>query len=163
MADNSPNQNIFQSNPMNAPQNDLYDNLQIVKKDGFYITTNIWGDEAQDAANYGIIFTARWPIEILRIVERHETAGTAGGAVTLDVLRVPNGTAIASGDSMVVTKFNLKATANTLQTREGVTLNDFRQLRENQSIGLKTSGTLTDLAGVSITIYFQNYGRGNYR
>lgn len=143
--------------------NPQFDTINIVKKDGFYCFADIYGATAQTAANYGIILVARYPIEVLQIVERHEVAGSSGSAVSLDVLNVPSGTAISAGSSMLAVAFNLKSTADTNVVKEGVALNSNRVLEEGAAIGLKTSGTLTALTGVHITIYFQNKGRGNYR
>ena len=141
----------------------LTDSLHIFKKDAFYVTADIYGTSAATSGNYGIILVARYPIEVLMITERHEVLGTDGGAVTLDVLNVPNGSAISSGTSMLAATFNLKATINTNVIKQGVALTAARVLEQGAAIGLKTSGTLTAVAGVHITIYFKNQGRGNYR
>lgn len=142
---------------------ELLDSIYVTVKDGIYITASIYGATAATAANYGVILIPRFPIEVLRITEVHETAGSDAGAVTLDVLNVDSGTAIASGNSMLVATFNLKSTANTPVYKQSVDLNGYRVLDETQRIALKTSGTLTDLAGVHITIYAKPYGRGQYR
>ncbi len=143
--------------------NQLTDYQTLSNKDGFYFTFRLGGALAQTAANYGYVFTARHPVEILRISEIHETAGTDAGAVTMDVLKVTSGVAIGSGTTILVAAFNLKSTAATLVFKQGVNFTSNRRLKENESLAFKTSGTLTDLAGVCVTIYFQNYGRGSYK
>jgi hypothetical protein len=142
---------------------DETDYKDITNKDGFYFTFRLGGTSAATNANYGYVFTARHPIEILRISEIHETAGSDAGALTLDVLVVPSGTVIGSGTSMLATTFNLKSTANTVVYKEATNLNSHRRLSENQSLALKVTGTATDLAGVCVTVYCQNYGRGSYK
>ena len=132
-------------------------------KDGFYATWTVAGTSAATAGNYPIFFTARFPCEVLRVTERHETAGSDAGAVTLDVMKVPDATAIASGSSVLASTFNLKSTANTLVSKQGVNLSANRQLKENQSLALLTSGTLTALVGVHVTVYLKYLGRGSYR
>ena len=142
---------------------ELIEYKDIQNKDGFYFTVSLGGVLAQTAANFGFVFTARHPLEILRICEIHETAGTDAGAVTLDVVKCTSGTAISSGTSILAATFNLKSTANTPINKEGLSLNSYRRLKENESLALKTTGTLTALAGVCITIYCQNFGKGSYK
>src|SRR3990167_11012056 len=56
--------------------------------------------------------------EIVFAAEIHETLGTDGSAVTADIVKVADGTALASGTSLLATTFNLKATVATRQTRQ---------------------------------------------
>ena len=136
--------------------------LQDVKY-GKYIIHSIAGALAQTATNYGIIFTARHPIEVLRVTESHAVAGTNAGAVTLNVLKAGSGVAIASGVNLIASTFNLKGTANTPIVKEGVGLASDRILKENDRIGLVVSGTLTDLSDVCITIYYKEINQGYIR
>jgi len=162
--DNQPIDNSIAQTPGLPTPGQLTDFRQLENKDGFYFSITIPGTSAQTAVNFGYIFTARFPIEILRVTEVHETAGTDAGAVTLDVLRVPSGTAIGSGTSILASTFNLKSTAATPVYKQGLNLSSTtRRLKENESLALKTSGTLTALADVCVTIYYQNYGRGSYK
>lgn len=155
--------NLIASTPGLPTPGQLLDYREVENKDGFYFTFSLGGALAQTSANYGFIFTARHPIEILRVVEIHETAGSDLGAVTLDIVKTPSGTAIGSGTSVLASTFNLKSTANTPVSKQGTGLSSTRRLKENESLACKTSGTLTDLAGVCVTIYCQNYGRGSYK
>jgi hypothetical protein len=132
-------------------------------KYGKYITHSLFGTTAQTAANYGIIFTARNPIEILRITETHSTAGSDAGAVTLDIKKAGSGVAIASGVTLLTSTFNLKSTANTPVIKEGVNLSANRVLKEGDRIGLVSSGTLTALTDVQITIYYSEINQGYIR
>jgi len=127
---------------------------------GKYITHSLFGTTAQTAANYGIIFTARHPIEIMRITETHSTAGSDAGAVTLDVKKALSGVAIASGTTLLGSTFNLKSTANTPVSKEGFNLASNRTLKEGDRIGLVTSGTLTTLTDVQVTIYYKETNQG---
>jgi hypothetical protein len=149
------------------------DNLQniqfkdIKNKDSYIQTTTIFGTLAATSTNYGYVLTARGiALEILGVSEKHETAGTNGGAVTLDVVKVPDGSAISSGSSILVTQFNLKSTANTNVYKDGralKTTQDIRYLQIGESIALKTTGTLTDVAGVHVCIYYRPVNNGSYR
>lgn len=130
---------------------------------GKYITYSINGATAQTATNYGIIYVARHPIEIMRVTETHKVAGSDAGAVTLDVKKASSGVAIASGTSLLSSTFSLKSTANTPVTKEGFNLSVNRLLKENDRIELVVSGTLTSLSDVNITIYYKETNQGYIR
>jgi hypothetical protein len=51
------------------------------------------GTTPATAANYGVFFTAPFKCQLVSVVERHETLGTDGSAVTIMVKKVPSGTA----------------------------------------------------------------------
>jgi hypothetical protein len=127
---------------------------------GKYITHSVYGTTAQTATNYGIIFIARHPIEVMRITESHAVAGSDAGAVTLDVLKAGSGVAIASGITLLSSTFNLKSTANTPVVKEGMDLSSDRVLIEGDRIGLVVAGTLTALSDVHITIYYKEINTG---
>ena len=146
-----------------ADQKQLVDFQNIINKDGYYFTAKVQGTSAATSGNYGIFATVRYPIQILRVVERHEVIGSDAGAVTLDVVIVDNGSAISTGTSILASTFDLKGTANTLQIKEKRTLSSTRLVEPNQSLALETSGTLTAVAGVSVTVYYQPYSRGSYK
>lgn len=145
----------FQSQPVDWDK--------IKRKDGFYLTVNLFGDEAQTAANYSHFFTARYPVEIMRVSEVHATAGTDGSAVTLDVQKLTGTTAPGSGTSILSSTFNLKSTANTVVTKEGSALSSARVLSEGDRLCITSSGTLTAVASVSVTLYCKSPNRGDYR
>ncbi len=136
--------------------------LEVVRY-GKYIAHSIYGATAQTATNYGIIFVARHPIEIMRITETHSTAGSDAGTVTLDVKKAGSGVAIASGVTLLTSTFNLKSTANTPVYKEGQDLSANRKLKEGDRIGLVASGTLTSLTDVQITIYYSEINQGYVR
>ena len=136
--------------------------LETVKY-GKYITHSLFGTTAQTAANYGIIFIARHPIEIMRITETHSVAGSSTGTVTLDVKKAGSGVAIGSGATLLTSPFNLKSTANTPVYKEGQDLSANRKLKEGDRIGLVASGTLTSLTDVQITIYYSEINQGYVR
>ena len=136
---------------------------ELNEKDAYYITVNLEGDSPQTAGNYGRFFVARYPIEVLRVTKIQETKASNAGAVTLDVKKVPDATAISGGVSILATPFNLKSADNTVVIKEGVNLNGNRILKEKESLALVSTGTLTDLTGVQVTVYFKFANRGSYR
>src|SRR3989304_3804080 len=54
---------------------------------------------AATAANYGRFYVATQRVRVTKISEVHQTAGTDGGAVTLDVERLQGTEALGSGDA----------------------------------------------------------------
>ena len=99
----------------------------------------------------------------MKIKEVHSTAGSDVGAVTLQIEKLTGTTALDSGSTLLSTAFNLKGTANTVVSYEGTRLTSSRQLVEGDRLALKDAGTLTDLAGVCVTIYYKYLGQGHYR
>lgn len=135
----------------------------IENKDGNEITVSLPGTLSATATNYGVFFIANRPIEITKIKEVHSTAGSDAGAVTLQIEKLTGTTALDSGSTLLATAFNLKGTANTVVSYEGTRLTSSRQLVEGDRLALKDAGTLTDLAGVCVTIYYKYLGQGHYR
>ena len=118
----------------------------------FFVRKSIDGTAAATAANYGSIFTADKPYQILEVHEIHETAGSDGGAVTLDITKDSSTDAPGAGVSVFASgTFNLKGTANTLQTKS-VGSGIAGCLVRGQRLGLKDTGVLTAVAGVQVTI-----------
>lgn len=136
---------------------------RILRKDGFYVFRDLPGTTAQTAANYGHFFTAINPCEVLVVSEVHTVAGSDGGAVTLDIEKCTGTTAIGSGTSILASTFNLKSTAYTPVRKSGTGLSSARQLEAGDRLAWKTSGTLTALQGVQVTLYIKHLGRGDYR
>jgi len=143
--------------PSEAPPRD-YDELRIRKTDGFFgvtlpVVVRIQGTLAQTAANYlTTFFRAQRTYEVIEVSERHENPGTDGGAVTVMLNKVPNGTAPASGTSILTAGLNLKATANTDQAGSITTVISDRRLVQGDSLALESSGTLTSVVGVTVTV-----------
>ena len=137
---------------------------EIENKDGNEITVNLAGTLSATATNYGVFFIANRSIEITKIKEVHSTAGSDGSAVTLQIEKLTGTTALDSGSTILNTAFDLKGTANTVvayQGYSGLTIN--RQLKEGDRLALKDAGTLTNVAGVCVTIYYKYSGNGQYK
>ena len=102
------------------------------------------------------IFVSDGYYELIEARENHQVLGTDGGAVDLDLVKCNSGEALADGESMLATLFNLKATADTPVVRtqaSGLHATRARlQLNPGDRIDLDFQGTLTALAGVSVTL-----------
>src|SRR5207244_2390156 len=114
------------------------------------------GTSAQTSGNYTRFFLPRLPCEIAWVSEIHSVLGTDGGAVTLDVVKVPSGSAVSAGTSLLASTFNLKSTINTPVTKEGTALTSTsggRSFVAGDAIGLLPTGTLTAVQNVHVTAY----------
>lgn len=142
-------------------ENTRFENID--NKDCLVITKTLDDTDAQTAAKYGFIFTAlKRGYEVMAIGEIHGTLGTDGAAVTLQLERLTGTTAKGSGTNILVTAFDLKSTINTPVVKETTALQN-RQLARGDRLALKTSGTLTALKDVHVTIYLKPLGKGNYK
>lgn len=128
------------------------------------------------AANAGLatqtIFVAPGPVIITGLDEIHATAGTASGAVTLQVTHETGTQAPGTGVSVTSNTFNLKGTANTTQTGtlaakyQKQTANNtpaqggagIIKLSAGDRLSAKFTGTLTTLAGVALDVFFSPGG-----
>lgn len=136
-------------------------------KDSYAQCMAVPGTSAATATNYGYILTARTvALEIIAVGAKWETAGTDLGAVTLNMMKVPDGTAISAGTTILASTFNLKSTANTWVYKEGKDLSTARFIRflePGESVAMLTSGTLTNVAGVHACVYYKPVNNGSYR
>jgi hypothetical protein len=132
---------------------------EIENKHGFYVVANLVNDLGQTAANYGIVFTACRPCEVLEVKQVHGTASTSG---TVNVERLTSTTAKGSGDNVLATAFSTAGTANTVLTKDRVDLQN-RQLSAGDRLAIVSGGTLTNLLDLQVTIYLKPLGRGDYR
>ena len=140
------------------------DFIQLENKDGNEIMVSLPGALSATATNYGVFFIANRPIEIMKIQISHTTAGTNAGAVTLQIEKLTGTDALDGGTELLKTAYDLKGTANTVISYSGYAgLTDARILKEGDRLALKDSGTLTDLAGVCVTIYYKYANNGHYR
>lgn len=114
-----------------------------------FITVSLPDTMSATAANYGVFFIATRPCKIISIKEQHKVAGTNASAVTLQIERLTSGTALDAGTELLVTSFNLKATANTTQSSN---LIQASALNTGDALALKDAGTLTDVSGVVVTL-----------
>lgn len=108
------------------------------------------------AADYeGVPFIADKAYEVIAVKERHLVLGTDVGAVTLMVKKVPSGTAPGAGTDTLAAGISLKAAINTVQdgTLHATLAN--KQLAVNDGLALVTTGVLTAVDGVSVTVYLK--------
>lgn len=112
------------------------------------------GTAGATAGNYGLFFTAPFPCRVISVTERHEVLGTDAGAVTLQVNKVPSGTAKASGTAVLASTINLKGTINTNQS-PAIVSSSAADLVAGDSLALILTGTPTAVAGVSVTVQLQ--------
>lgn len=134
----------------------------IERKDGLLTSITLYGTAPATAANYEAFFTAPRPLEILWASESHRVLGTDAGAVTLNLEILDSGEALGAGDLVLSTAWNLKSTINTPVTKQGTDFTTTRVLKQGQRLALLDTGTLTAVAGLTVTIYFKSANRGDY-
>lgn len=134
--------------------------FDIIKKDGFYVVQVLKNTDAATAANYGTIFIARYACEVQNVQIVYQTASTSG---TLQLEKLTGTTAAGSGNSILASTFDLSAAADTVQSKEGRNLTDYRVLKPGDRLALVDGGTLTNLNNLVVSIYMVGAGNGNYR
>ncbi len=102
-----------------------------------------------------ILWIARVPMVLIEASYIHSTAGTDGGAVTLQITKDTGTTAPGAGTALLTSAFNCKGTANTLQIGSLVTTVATRTLAAGDRLGLDFTGTTTSLAGIAISFRLQ--------
>jgi hypothetical protein len=100
-------------------------------------------------------FIAPFDLTIKSIDYIHGTAGSDGGAVTVQVERCQGTEAIGSGDDLLSATFNGKGTANTIQNGALTATTANLTLSKGDRLGVDFTGTLTALANVAITFTYQ--------
>jgi len=137
---------------------------EIDNKDGQILTVNLENTLPATAANYGAFYTALAPCEVMIISERHGTAGTDGGAVTLQIEKLASGTAKGGGTNLLTTAFDLKSTINTPVFKE---TKDFvagtYTLIKGNALAIKVTGTPTAVADLQVSLMIKRRGKGDYR
>lgn len=119
------------------------------------ITVNLFGTDPATAANYDVFFTADFPCEVIEAMETHRVAGTDAGAVTLDIEKLTSGQALDAGAAILESTFSLKSTADTPVRKKGTLNSSNKVLKPGDRLALKDSGTLTAVAGLSVTVYIR--------
>lgn len=123
-------------------------------QDTISVTMNVAAGAA--AADYdGRFFIADRAYEVVAVREQHQTLGTDGGAVTVMVKKVPSGTAKAAGTDTLSAGISLKAANDTVQSGSLHATPANYQLAAGDSLGLVTTGVLTAVDGVTVTVYLK--------
>lgn len=98
------------------------------------------------------MFSCDRDYEVLEVSEVHSTAGTDGGTVSGDIFIDKGTTAPGGGATAIAAVFSLKATANTTTFTAPATALHSRTAKKGDRITFKTTGTLTALAGIVVTV-----------
>lgn len=143
---------------------DKIDNIDVTRKDGFYVTETIKGSTfTNDSAveipideKCGVFFVARHPCEIMKVKVDY-----TGGSGTLNIERLSNGDVLDGGDEILTTDLTLSGSITTPVSLERTQLQN-RQLKEDERLAIKDN-SWANSQYVHITIYLKNLGRGDYR
>lgn len=127
-----------------------------------------WGPNAAILTSPNVsMFIADTDYELVKAQEVHETLGTDGSAVTVDVVKCTTTQAAASGTTMLASTFNLKATINTVVTKSkgttGLTTTlANRRIASGNRIAAKFTGTLTSVTGMLLQLWLQRLRRPTF-
>ena len=110
------------------------------------------GIQAATGTNYGVIWIADRVCTVTGFQEVHQTAGSDGGTVTLQLEKLTGTEAPDAGTVLLKTALSLKTTANTVQTANMVQTSA-PQLLAGDRLCLKDAGTLTAVANVTVLIF----------
>lgn len=128
-----------------------------------FININLMGAQGQTTNNWGVIFTAPFQCAIIAATEVHQIAESTATTMTVQVEKLTGIQASGAGISLLLSPFNLKATANTVQTPKlntisvNTTLQAFN-LKTGDRLGLvlaTTGSASATLIGVNIVITLQ--------
>ena len=104
----------------------------------------------------GAFYVANRAMEVVAIRQIHSVAGTDGSAVSLQVTKDTTTNAPGAGTDLLTNNtnagFNLKSTANTVQTGTLTATAATKKLAAGDRLSLDFAGTLTDVAGVVVTV-----------
>lgn len=125
-----------------------------------YITVDfvLNGTAPATAGNWGgafRVFDAAY--ELVQVKERHGTAGTNGGAVTVMLTKAASGTALSAGTNMLSAGLDMKATADTNQSGSLSATAANTRVASGDAIGFVLTGTPAVLATVAITTTWKRY------
>lgn len=112
----------------------------------------IQGTNAATATNYGVFWIAPFACFVMGFREVHQTAGSDGSAVTLQLEKLTSGQAPDAGQTLLTTALSLKTTANIVQTGVLTTTTVNLNLAKNDRLCMKDAGTLTSVANVTILV-----------
>lgn len=117
-----------------------------------WVHHTIQGTAAATATNYGVFWIAPVNCFVSAVKEVHQTAGTDGSAVTLNIEKLTGTTAPDSGVTILATALSLKATINSVQTGVLTNTTANRALLAGDRLCMKDAGTLTTVANVTVLI-----------
>lgn len=111
------------------------------------------------------VFIVPYVMTITGITEVHATAGNDASAVTLNLTKDISGVLPGQGSTIMSGTFDMKGTANTDQTATMATATNNSGLltfAAGDRIGANFTGTITTLAGVTVTLYYYASGLGDF-
>lgn len=128
-----------------------------------FLNINLPGTTGRTTGNWGVIFTAPFACTFTGATEVHQTAEATATTMAVQIEKLTGTQASGAGLSLLVSSFNLKGTANTVQTATlnqtsaNVQVNAFNlSVGDRLGLVLSTTGAApADLVGVNIVITLQ--------
>lgn len=128
-----------------------------------FIDITLPGFQGQTSNNWGVVFTAPYNCTIVSATEVHQVAESTATTMKVQIEKLTGTQASGSGINLLLTPFDLKATANTVQTAvlnttsAKTSANAFNfQAGDRIGLVLTTTGSAANtLVGVNIIIQLQ--------
>lgn len=115
----------------------------------FTVGTTLYGAEPVTATNYERFWTAPAKCVVDSLVATWSTASSSG---TLQLEKVPSGTAQGSGTNILTTTIDTSGTADTNNSGTISSTAATAELAVGDSLALVNGGTLTSLANLQVTV-----------
>lgn len=129
----------------------------------YFLSFTLPGIQGRTSNNWGVIFTVPFSGSIVSATEIHQTAEATATTMTVQIEKLIGTQASGAGTTLLLTPFDLKGTANTLQTgmlntTSAKTGTNSFNFAPGDRIGLvltTTGAASADLIGVNIIIQLQ--------
>lgn len=142
---------VFKDQQQAVPQEET--GLPLLRSSGDFITYEVSVIvpyiDGEDVNFYPIFYVPNVKCFLIEARERHTTASPAG---TLMIEKLPSGTAMGSGSSMLESAFSLSSTANVTQRKGAISTFASTQLNPGDAMALKPAGTLTNIRNIAVTV-----------
>jgi len=143
-------QSSFLGNPIEDPNS-----ANAIKYVTYYpVSVSVKNTDAATAGNYGYLFVADKPYEVISITERHRTKGSDSGA-RLYVEKLTSGTAKGSGVDLITAGIDIGSGSTNDATNYATLTNtkSYLVLRRGDALGLTTKATtITSVADLVVTV-----------
>ena len=136
--------------------NDI-DELRIKKRDGFHgtvvpIMAVLRGTSAVTVSNYTTsFFIAQRSYIVLQVRARWEVKETSG-TPTLQVKKVPDGTATASGSNLLKAGIDMTLVADTIVTGNLVDNQETLRIVDGDALSLEATGSVNEVDGLTVSV-----------
>ena len=121
----------------------------------FYIHHTVYGADARTAANHGVFWIAPFECTVTEIREVHQTAEVTAATAELQIEKLTGTQALDAGVACLATAFNLKGTANTVNTGTLTTTPADRRLERGNRLAMDDNFSAAPSELVNVTVIIE--------